>query len=50
MDPATIALTVVGLPAKKALEAAGGKAGEGARAALAASPTRSAPGSVATKK
>jgi hypothetical protein len=34
MDPATIALTVAGLLAKKALEAAGGKAGEGAWAAL----------------
>jgi hypothetical protein len=35
MDPATIALTVAGLLAKKALEAAGGKAGEGAWAVLA---------------
>jgi hypothetical protein len=34
MDPATIALTVAGLLAKKALEAAGGKAGQGAWAAL----------------
>jgi hypothetical protein len=34
MDHATIALTVAGLLAKKALEAAGGKAGEGAWAAL----------------
>jgi hypothetical protein len=34
MDPATIAMTVAGLLAKKALEAAGGKAGEGAWAAL----------------
>jgi hypothetical protein len=34
MDPATIALTVAGLLAKKALEAAAGKAGEGAWAAL----------------
>jgi hypothetical protein len=34
MDPATIALTVAGLVAKKALEAAGGKAGEGAWATL----------------
>jgi hypothetical protein len=34
MDPATIALTVAGLLAKKALEAAGGKAGEGAWATL----------------
>jgi hypothetical protein len=29
MDPATLALTVAGLGAKKALEAAGGKASEG---------------------
>jgi hypothetical protein len=35
MDPATLALTAAGLVAKKALEAAGGKAGEGAWAALA---------------
>jgi hypothetical protein len=34
MDPATLALTAAGLVAKKALEAAGGKAGEGAWAAL----------------
>jgi hypothetical protein len=34
MDPATIALTVAGLLAKKALETAGDKAGEGAWAAL----------------
>jgi hypothetical protein len=34
MDPATIALTAAALLAKKALEAAGGKAGEGAWAAL----------------
>jgi hypothetical protein len=34
MDHATIALPVAGLLAKKALEAAGGKAGEGAWAAL----------------
>jgi hypothetical protein len=34
MDPVTIALTAAGLLAKKALEAAGGKAGEGAWAAL----------------
>jgi hypothetical protein len=34
MDPATIALTAAGLLAKKALEAAAGKAGEGAWAAL----------------
>jgi hypothetical protein len=34
MDPATLALTVAGLLAKKALEAAGGKAGEGAWVAL----------------
>jgi hypothetical protein len=34
MDPATIALTAAGLLATKALEAAGGKAGEGAWAAL----------------
>lgn len=34
MDPATIALTAAGLLAKKALEAAGGKAGEGAWAVL----------------
>jgi hypothetical protein len=34
MDPATLALTVAGLVATKALEAAAGKAGEGAWAAL----------------
>jgi len=34
MDPATLALTAAGLLAKKALEAAGGKAGEGAWATL----------------
>lgn len=34
MDPATLALTAAGLVAKKALEAAGGKAGEGAWASL----------------
>jgi hypothetical protein len=34
MDPATLALTVAGLLAKRALEAAGGKAGEGAWAML----------------
>jgi hypothetical protein len=34
MDPATLALTAAGLLAKKALEAAGGKAGEGAWAGL----------------
>jgi hypothetical protein len=34
MDPATIALTAAGLLATKALEAAGGKVGEGAWAAL----------------
>jgi hypothetical protein len=34
MDPATLALTAAGLLAKKALEAAGGKAGEGAWAVL----------------
>lgn len=34
MDPATPALTAAGLLAKKALEAAGGKAGEGAWATL----------------
>jgi hypothetical protein len=34
MDPAAIALTVAGLLAKKALEAAGAKAGEGAWAVL----------------
>jgi hypothetical protein len=34
MDPATLALTAAGLVAKKALEAAGGKAGEGAWATL----------------
>ncbi len=34
MDPATIALTVAGLVAKKALEAASGKAGESAWAAI----------------
>jgi hypothetical protein len=33
MDPATLALTAAALVAKKALEAAGGKAGEGAWAA-----------------
>jgi hypothetical protein len=34
MDPATLALTAAGLVATKALEAVGGKAGEGAWAAL----------------
>jgi hypothetical protein len=34
MDPATLALTAAGLLAKKALEAAGGKAGESACATL----------------
>jgi hypothetical protein len=34
MDPTTLALTAAGLVAKKALEAAGGKAGEGTWAAL----------------
>ena len=34
MDPATLALTAAGLVAKQALEAAGGKAGEGAWAGL----------------
>jgi surfactin synthase thioesterase subunit len=34
MDPATLALTAAGLVAKQALEAAGGKAGEGAWAVL----------------
>ena len=34
MDPATLALTAAGLLAKKALEAAGGKAGEGTWAVL----------------
>jgi hypothetical protein len=34
MEAATLALTVAGLLAKKALEAAGGKAGEGAWATL----------------
>jgi hypothetical protein len=34
VDPGTVALTVAGLLAKKALEAASGKAGEGAWAAL----------------
>lgn len=34
MDPATIALTAAGLLAKKALDAAGGRAGESAWAAL----------------
>ena len=34
MDPATLALTAAGLVAKKALEATGGKAGEGAWATL----------------
>jgi hypothetical protein len=34
VDPASIALTAAGMLAKKALEAASGKAGEGAWAAL----------------
>jgi hypothetical protein len=34
MDPATLALTAAGLLAKKALEAAGGRAGEGTWAVL----------------
>jgi hypothetical protein len=34
MDPVTLALTAAGLIAKQALEAAGGKAGEGAWAGL----------------
>jgi hypothetical protein len=34
MDPASLALTAAGLVAKQALEAAGGKAGEGAWAGL----------------